>query len=461
MNRRIRWLAAAAILLVSGAVLAQEGAVDAAARLAKGRYLVTAADCVACHTVPGGKLMAGGVRITTPVGELVTPNITPDVEHGIGGWTEDEFYHALHEGIGRHGEYLYPAFPFDAYTHLSRDEVAAIWAYLQSVPAVPVSAPPSSLRFPYNHRSLLWGWRLLNFRQADERPVPPLDTPVARGQHLAEALAHCGTCHTPRNASMGMDAGRSMQGGSLGGWYAPDLRPAGQNSIAAWSDEELASYLKTGRGPHAVAAGPMAEVVEKSLSELPTGDIDDLVAWLRSLPQDPVRAGQPAPVPASSGAAGTAALLGELRHTYHGEQLPDDGAHIFAGLCSSCHGLDGRGGPDRVYPDLLQAASVHAARSDNLVMVILQGVHRSAPARPADMAGYANQLDDDQVAALTNWISARAGVTRHVDAAEVARLRAQSATSSRGLRAILIGVGAGVLLVLVLILLSLRRRRRH
>ncbi|MHC1479537.1 c-type cytochrome [Frateuria aurantia] len=425
--------------------------------VARGKYLVTAADCVACHTAPGGQLMAGGVKIPTPAGTLVTPNITPDPEHGLGQWSAEEFYRALHEGIGRHGEYLYPAFPFDAYTHLSRDEVTAIWAYLRTVPPVASTPPPSELRFPFNQRALLWGWRLLNFRHADERPRPPLDTPAARGQHLAEALAHCGTCHTPRNWSLGMDAGRPMQGGSLGGWYAPDLRPGRRVGLDDAPDAELASYLRTGQGGHAVAAGPMAEVVQQSLSQLPATDIDDLVAWLRNLP----RADGPNPTPAtaSSGAVATAALLGVLRHGYHGEVLPDDGAHIYAGLCSSCHGLDGSGGPDRAYPDLLQAASVQAARADNLVMTVLQGVHRAAPAAPADMPGYAGQLDDAQIAAVSNWISGRAGIQRQLTAADVRILRAGQPKRPVLLQQVVTGCVAAVLLLLVL-WLAWRRRRR-
>ena len=176
-------------------------AADAGSRLVNaGEYLARAGDCVACHTAPGGKLFAGGRPMATPFGTLYSPNITPDHETGIGEWTADEFYRMMHTGRSRDGRLLYPAMPFASYTKVTREDSDAIFAYLKSVPPVRQPNRPHELRFPFNNRSLILGWRTLFFREGEYEPDPTQSDEWNRGAYLVEGLGHCAMCHTPINA---------------------------------------------------------------------------------------------------------------------------------------------------------------------------------------------------------------------------------------------------------------------
>ncbi len=211
--------------------------------LARGEYLTRLGNCQGCHTRPDGAPFAGGVAFETPFGRLYSSNITPDREHGLGDWTADEFRRALHEGLGREGEQLFPAFPYTAFTRLSDEDVAAIFAYLQVQRPVPYAPPANALRFPFDQRALIRGWKWLNFRQG---PLPAVtDAQVARGAYLAEAVGHCQECHTPRTWSQGLDSGRAYAGATQQGWTAWNLT-ADPRGLGGWSDAKLASYLREG-----------------------------------------------------------------------------------------------------------------------------------------------------------------------------------------------------------------------
>ena len=140
--------------------------------LLRGEYLARAGDCVACHTEPNGRPFAGGRAMPTPFGNLYVPNITPDDETGIGQWTADEFYRMMHTGVSRDGALLYPAMPFASYTKVTREDCDAIYAYLMSVPPVRQQNRPHELRFPFNKRELLIGWRALYFKEGEYVPDP-------------------------------------------------------------------------------------------------------------------------------------------------------------------------------------------------------------------------------------------------------------------------------------------------
>ena len=286
-----------------GSAPAIAGAPAALDGLARGEYLAKAADCVACHTVPGsGKPFAGGVAFRLPFGTIYSSNITSDPESGIGSWSDDEFVRAVREGVGKDGQQLYPAFPYVAYTRLSRSDVLAIKAYLKSLPAMTQPNKANDLAFPFNQRWAVGLWKAAFFKSqrfaADAAKSPQWNS----GAYLATALGHCAECHTPRNFGYGLEHGHELAGEELQGWRAYNITADVAHGIGAWSDPELAAYLKSGHAPgHASAAGPMGEAVSHSLQFLNDEDIASLVAYLRSVPaqagKQPIDvASKPAPV---------------------------------------------------------------------------------------------------------------------------------------------------------------------
>lgn len=381
-------LAGILLLLAAACIQADE------ATLARGEYLTRLGNCQGCHTRPDGAPFAGGVAFDTPFGRLYSSNITPDREHGLGNWTADEFRRALHEGLGREGEHLYPAFPYTAYTRLSDADVAAIFAFLQLQPPVPAAPPANALRFPFDQRALIRGWKLLNFTPG---PLPAVaDAKVARGAYLAEAVGHCQECHTPRTWSQGLDSGRAYAGATQQGWTAWNLT-ADPRGLGSWSDAKLASYLREGhqRG-EAVAAGPMAEVVSGGTRYLNDADLGALVAYLRTLPA------QPGAVPARAeiqppGEAGplTAAEA--------------ESAALLQSACASCHAPDDLG-PAGPYPrSFSNYSAVRDPTGTNLVRVLLDGLERQGRTEHAFMPAYRDLLSDSQIADLATYIGRRFG----------------------------------------------------
>jgi mono/diheme cytochrome c family protein len=240
----------------------------------RGKYLSEAADCEVCHTTEGGKPFAGGRAFPTPFGVLYSPNITADRETGIGAWTDADFITAVHKGIAKDGQRLYPAFPYESYTLLADDDVRAIKAYLFSLPVERATAPPSNLKFPFNQRWLMGIWSA--FYNPDQRFRPHEDRTAEwnRGAYLVEGLAHCGDCHTPRNLAQTLNNRRKFEGTVIGGWAAYNITLDPVSGVGEWSDAELIEYLHAG---HAVArgtaGGPMAEVIDASLSKLAPTDM--------------------------------------------------------------------------------------------------------------------------------------------------------------------------------------------
>ena len=251
----------------------------------RGKYLSEAADCEVCHTAEGGKPFAGGRAFPTPFGVLYSPNITADRETGIGTWTDEDFITAVHKGIAKGGQRLYPAFPYESYTLLADDDVRAIKAYLFSLPVARAPAPPNGLKFPYNQRWLMGIWSA--FYNSDQR-FRPLEDRTAewnRGAYLVEGLAHCGDCHTPRNLAQALDNRRKFEGAVTAGWRAYDISSDKGTGVGGWSDAELAAYLARGHAAgRGTATGPMGEAVDQSFSALAPEDLRALVAYVRSVP---------------------------------------------------------------------------------------------------------------------------------------------------------------------------------
>ena len=234
-------------------------------------YLAKAADCVVCHTTKEGDAFAGGLPFPAPSGTLYSTNITADKDTGIGDYSDQDFLNAVQRGIRKDGARLYPAMPYTSYTFMTDADVLAIKAYLFSLPVVRRENQRDTLQFPFNQRWTMtfWSWAF----NPDTRFTPNTAKSAEwnRGAYFAEALAHCGECHTPRNPAFGLDNRRKFAGAAYG-WLAFNISSDKGTGIGSWSDEEIFSYLAQG---HAVgrgtASGPMAEVVDYSLSHGPGG----------------------------------------------------------------------------------------------------------------------------------------------------------------------------------------------
>lgn len=388
---------AAIALPIRGAIapIAQPDASGFSAEMiARGRQLAALGDCAVCHTLPGGAVNAGGRPMETPFGTVYTTNLTPDVETGIGGWSYAAFERAMREGISRDGRHLYPAFPYTAFTKTSDTDLQALYAFLMSQPAVSAPTPEAKMTFPFNIRPLMAGWNALFLRpgqmQADTARSPQWN----RGAYLVEGLGHCGGCHTPRNALGAEKTGAAhLAGGFADGWEAPALTALSAAPIP-WSEDELFSYLRTGFSRfHGTAAGPMAPVVQE-LAHLPDADIRAMAVYLASF--NGAVAAEPAAMAASLQAKAEASL----------RPLDSVGGRLYEGACAACHSADG---PTLfgVRPALALNTNVHAARPDNLIRVILEGIPSPAARDLGDMPAFRDSLDDGQVASLVRYIRAK------------------------------------------------------
>ncbi len=382
-----------------------------AALRVRGEYLARAADCESCHTAKGGRAFAGGVAFNLPFGTLYSPNITPDRRTGIGAWSDAQFLNALQQGVAPDGSHYYPAFPFAAYSLMTEADALAIKAYLMSVPPVQAATPPNTLRFPFNQRALLRLWSVL-FNPGRRFERDPGRTPQwNRGAYLAEALGHCGDCHTPRNLLEGLDNRRKFAGAVASGWKAFNITPDRRTGIGEWDDEALVRYLSVGHAAgHGTASGPMGEAVDHSLSHLTPGDIAALVAYMRSVPAR-FDASMRAPQARAAREAGAlASRQGEL---------------IYAGACASCHGLDGQS-PVMAFATLAGSRALHDPSARNVVQAVVWGVRRQTADIDAEMPAFGSGYSNVEIAAVANYVTARLGATPSaVTATDVARMRSE------------------------------------
>ena len=356
-------------------------------KIERGRYLVTAADCAACHTAAGGAPFAGGRSIETPFGNVLAANITPDRETGIGAWSDAEFDAALRLGRGRRGSFLYPAMPFVYYTKLTKDDVGAIRSYLATVTPVRNAVVSNQLPFPFNIRASMAVWDALYFHAGDFEPDPHKSEAWNRGAYLVEGPGHCGACHTPKNWLGGDETAKSLRGYSIQGWFAPNITNGKRDGLGRWSTADLATYLKSGHNKFSAATGPMAEEVSLSTSQMTDADIDAIAIFLRG----------------QSGGAETKTI------SEPSSSQMKAGEAIYQDACSACHGANGEGVPN-LYPDLASAPSVRAADPPSLIRVVLRGARSVAtekePTAPA-MPAFAWQLSDAQVAAVLTYLRSR------------------------------------------------------
>ena len=389
----------------SGTAPAIAGAPVSADVLARGEYLTKAADCIACHTVPdSGKPFAGGVAFKLPFGTVYSTNITADLTDGIGGWNDDEFVHAVRDGVGKGGEHLYPAFPYTSYTQLSRSDVLAIKAYLASLPAIRQSNRTNDLNFPFNQRWAVGLWNAIFFKSQRFAADSSKSADWNSGAYLATALGHCGECHTPRNMVFGLEHANELAGEELQGWRAYNITPDPKFGIGAWSDADIARYLTSGFAEgHASAGGPMSDAVSNSLQYLNPTDVAALITYIRSVPahegQHPVEVDQkPAPVAASTGTA-----PGGGDAPAHAQGLA-----LFEGACASCHQWNGMG-QQSPYAALVGTPGVNDVDGTNVTQSILGGVHMRIGDRDVFMPAFGRAYSNTEVAALANYVIAHFG----------------------------------------------------
>ena len=344
------------------------------AAVARGRAMVVAGDCQACHTEAEGQPFAGGRAIETPFGTVRSSNITPDRATGIGAWNEQDFIDVLQKGRGRDGMHIYPAMPYTYTARVSREDARAMWAYLNTIPAVRHKVDADTLPFPLDIRAVLGVWNLLFFREGAFKPDPARSAEWNRGAYLVEGVEHCGMCHTPKNLLGGDERGRTLQGYALQGWFAPNITDDARRGLGQWSVDDIVAYLGTGHNRFAGASGPMAEEVAMSSSHEPPADLRAIAVYLKSQPgQGPDEGGGRA-IPLD---ANTPAMRA--------------GAAIYADECSACHTPDGRGVAG-LFPALRQSAAVQSVRPDSVVRVILRGARRRPWPPTSAMAGAMRRL---------------------------------------------------------------------
>ena len=361
----------------------------------RGRELAAIGNCNDCHTVRGAKNFAGGLPVPTPFGTIYSSNITPDAETGIGRWSEAAFARAMRSGVDRQGRHLYPTFPYDHFTNVSDEDDRALYAYLMTREAVHAAARENQLSFPLNQRVVVAGWKLLFLHRGTYQPDNTKSAEWNRGAYLVEGLAHCGACHTPRNALGAERASASFAGGDVDNWHAYALN-AQSPSPVPWDAAALYAYLHRGWHPdHGTARGPMAEVVS-NLSQVPPSDVRAIAIYMADVfgpsPPDRRREGE--------------AMLAQANSVSPGAAQADlQGAAIYAAACASCH-ESGRPPPYGGI-NLGLSSAISGPDPRNLANIVLSGVRPVEGERSPIMPGFASSMSDAQIALLLNYLRSR------------------------------------------------------
>jgi mono/diheme cytochrome c family protein len=444
----------AAAALVAGAAFAGDDA-----QIERGRYLATAGDCVACHTAPQGQSMAGGLALASPMGAIYSTNITPSKTHGIGNYTLEQFSDALRHGKRADGANLYPAMPYTSYAKTSDEDIAAMYAYFMQGVA-PVDAAPAqqtSLPFPFNIRASLGVWNAM-FHDATPYKADASKTPEwNRGAYLAQGLAHCTTCHTPRTSMMAEDHQRSLAGGVVGAWDAPNIT-SDVSGIAGWSEEDLVKYMSgqpvEGKGP---AAGPMAEAIDHSLKHLSAEDLKAIAVYIKSVPA--------VATPGVQQGADSFGQQTDALDSIRGVNLPDNydamtGAQLYDAYCATCHQAQGQGTDGDTLPALFHNTVLGHTSTNNLVQVMLHGIERHGV--DAVMPGFAHELSDKQITTLGNYLLTSYGnPAAKVTEQQVAQLRDPAAAAGDSSLVTMARFGIAVVVIVVLAIIAFLATRRR
>ncbi len=373
----------------------------------RGRELASIGNCNDFHTVRGAKDFAGGLPVPTPFGTIYSSNITPDAETGIGRWSEAAFQRAMQSGVNRDGQHLYPTFPYDHFTHVTDDDDRALYAYLMTRQPVRAPARENDLKFPFNQRVAVAGWKLLFLRHGTYQPDSTKNAEWNRGAYLVEGLAHCGACHTPRNALGAEKTQASFAGGDVDNWHAYAINSQSAAPVP-WTADALFGYLRHGWHPdHGVARGPMAEVVA-NLSEVPESDIRAIATYMATV------FGAPTP---EQKRRGEAALASAKQPAAANDR--NAGAQIFAAACATCHATD------RAPPfggiNLALSTALSSPDARNAANIVLSGIRPIAGERSPIMPGFADSMSDAQIVAVLDYLRSRTGAAPWTNTTEVVR----------------------------------------
>jgi mono/diheme cytochrome c family protein len=367
----------------------------------QGAYLARLGDCAACHGIPGKPAFSGGLRMATPIGAIYSTNITPDDTYGIGRFSLADFDRALRFGVAD-GHTLYPAMPYTSYFNTTPEDVTALYAYFKyGVAAAAIPNHPSDIPFPLSMRWPLTYWRwLFASRPEPFRPAPGMTPEVARGAYFVNGMGHCGECHTPRAITMQVkaiepgDGSAYLSGALIENFFAPSLRNGGPGTIGAWSDSELAQFLRTGANPHGIAFGSMTDVIVHSTQYLTDDDARAAARYLKTIH-----------APDDAPAAPFTYDKAEHEALRNGD-ASKPGAMIYLDNCAACHRPDGTG-YERVFPRLAGNPVAEADNPLSLVTIVLQGSKtprtQGTPAQFA-MPGFAWRLSDQDVGDAVNFI---------------------------------------------------------
>jgi mono/diheme cytochrome c family protein len=389
MHRALARISATLCFLAAGMLPALLAAQPAAAadgpdadQIARGKYLARMGDCVSCHSSTQGGDYGGGLRINTPFGFLISPNITFDLSTGIGTWTKDDLWNALHSGLKKNGEYLYPVMPYSFFTKVTRADSDAIYDFLSSVPQQVYPVDVNHLDFPFSIRATMLAWNELFFSPGTYVPDPKQSEAWNRGAYIVEGLGHCGACHDPRNSMGAVETSERLTGGRVGDWFATNLTANRQTGLGSWSDDEVVNFLKKGQNARMVAEGPMAEVVHNSLRYLTEDDLMAVAVYLKSVAAEASSVSVAAPVSFARTAAAT----------------------LFVNNCGQCHGPQGAGRPAATGggPPLRGNALVVAPDPANVVRATVGGLAGHFGRFP--MSSQLNGVTAQQLADIINYV---------------------------------------------------------
>jgi mono/diheme cytochrome c family protein len=360
----------------------------------RGRDLAAIGNCNDCHTVRGAKDFAGGLPVPTPFGTIYSSNITPDPETGIGRWSEAAFRRAMQSGVDRDGRHLYPTFPYDHFTHVSDEDDRALYAYLMTRRPVYAPARNNELSFPFNQRIVVAGWKLLFLRHGTYQPDSAKSAEWNRGAYLVEGLAHCGACHTPRNALGAERTQAAFAGGDVDDWHAYAIN--GQSPAPVpWDADALFMYLRQGWHPdHGVARGPMAQVVS-NLSEVPENDVHAIATYMADV------FGAPTPERKRRGDD----LLARAASRSAQPSQGGSGEALYAAACAACHA--GERAPPYGGIDLALSSAISGPDARNAANTVLMGIRPREGERGPIMPGFADSMTDEQIAALLTYLRTR------------------------------------------------------
>ncbi len=402
MRNSVILAALAAAGLVAGTAQAQELAYS---QVERGRYLVTAGNCAACHTdmENDGTPFAGGRGLDTPFGVIYSRNLTPDEETGIGLWSRDDFYRAMNEGVNREGQQLYPAFPYTYFTIMPREDVDAVYDYLRTLEPVRAEIPENELPLPLRFRPAVAGWKMLFFEDREFVPDPAQSDAWNRGRYLVDGPTHCGACHTGKNLLGGDREAEYLRGGTLENWFAPNIRGGENGGLAQWEIGDIVEFLRDGRARHTAPMQRMGEVVGLSTQHMTQEDLEAIAIYLKSLNDEPPQAADPIT-----------------------EDRVAAGRSIFFDECAACHAADGSGVP-YIFAPLDGSNKLTAEDPSTVIRIILEGaqaVPTEAALGPLAMPAFDWKLSDEQIADVVSYLrQAWSNNAIAVSASDVADMR--------------------------------------